>query len=160
LLSEVVGLNLFSRYCHNEKWDRTPLASAGKIVDRSRSCVPRIGRMAYGAGSSSSSSAVHSRRAPTGRLRAIFGLHGIIDLINPLAHSFRHSGDGPEDVCVARAATQAGRQDLAQFPLVELAWLLEYPGCQHQETWRAKPALQAMMLPERLLQRMQDVSDR
>ena len=87
-------------------------------------------------------------------------MHESRSLVGPLAHCFRGSRDGFDNIRVASAAAQVGRQDLAQFPLVELAWLLEYPGRQHQETWRAKPALQAMMLPERLLQWMQDVAVR
>src|SRR5207248_5342259 len=60
-----------------------------------------------------------------------------------------------QDVLVARAAAKVGREDLPEVRVADVRLGLEHAGGQHQEARRAEAALQAVVLPERLLQRME-----
>src|SRR2546430_2464522 len=66
----------------------------------------------------------------------------------------------PDDVLVAGAAAEVGREDIEQVLVADVGALLQRVHRQHQETGRAEAALQAMMRDEGLLQRMQRIAVR
>ena len=60
-----------------------------------------------------------------------------------------------DDVLIAGAAAQIGRQHVEQVLVADVRLALQHAGRQHQEARRAEAALQAVMVHEGLLQRMQ-----
>src|SRR5215467_14558494 len=71
---------------------------------------------------------------------------------NRLAGCLRHR---VEDVRVAGAAAQVAAQALGNFVARRLGVLREQVNRRHDHPWRAVAALQAMAVPEALLDRMQ-----
>ena len=63
--------------------------------------------------------------------------------------------DRLDDVVVARAAADVALEPLAHLVLARVGVLLQQVGGAHQHAGRAEAALQAVMLAERLLQRVQ-----
>src|SRR5215467_244589 len=71
------------------------------------------------------------------------------------AHRLGSLANRGDDVLVARAAAQVSRQQLANLVVgFQREFLDDLLGC-HQHARRTEPALQAVMVPEGLLQRMQ-----
>src|SRR3989338_2723168 len=68
------------------------------------------------------------------------------------AHAPRRQSDGGHDVLVAGAAAQIARQHLTYVGLGGFGVVLEVGLERHHDAWRAKAALQAMALMQRLLQ--------
>src|SRR5215470_7389261 len=62
-----------------------------------------------------------------------------------------------DDVLIAGAATEIGREHVEQLLVIDIGILLQRIGGQHQEARRAEAALQRMMRDEGALQRMQVV---
>src|SRR5690242_17040305 len=66
--------------------------------------------------------------------------------------------DGPDDPHVARAAADVARELLADLVLRRVVVRVEQRLRRHQEAGRAEPALETVVVLERLLQRMQLVT--
>src|SRR5204863_10097165 len=60
-----------------------------------------------------------------------------------------------DDVHVARAAAEIAADPRADLRLGRLGVLLQQPGGLHDHPRRAEPALEAVLVPERLLERME-----
>src|SRR5919106_3333126 len=65
--------------------------------------------------------------------------------------------DGPDDVRVAGAAAEIAGDGLADLALVGTGAASQQLARRHDDARGAVPALQSVLLPERLLQRMQAV---
>src|SRR5262249_28298689 len=73
-----------------------------------------------------------------------------------LGHGLCSSGNCLDDVVVAGAATDISVELLANSVFVEIVTAATYDiECGHDPAGRTEPTLQTMMLPERLLHRMQ-----
>src|SRR5262245_41065309 len=71
------------------------------------------------------------------------------------AHLARRLVDGLADVHVARAAAEVAADPLADLRLVGVGVLLQEPGRLHDHARRAEAALEAVLVPEGLLERME-----
>src|SRR5581483_3612720 len=72
-------------------------------------------------------------------------------------HLLRRRAHGPDDVLIAGAAAEIGRQHLDKVGVADVRLALEHADGQHQEAGRTEAALQAVVIHERLLQGMQPV---
>ena len=71
------------------------------------------------------------------------------------AHVFRRRADGLDNVLVAGAAAQVGREHVKQVVVADIGLALEHADSEHQEAGRAEAALQAVVVHKGLLHRMQ-----
>jgi hypothetical protein len=70
-------------------------------------------------------------------------------------HPLRGRPDGLNDVLITSAPAEVRGQDINQILIADMRIFFQHTCRQHQKSWRAKPALQAMMFGERALERMQ-----
>src|SRR5262245_29002666 len=101
-----------------------------------------------------SSSSRSSRRGTERPMNFCF-LSGIHLGFVSLAHFFRRSTNGLDDVLITGAAAEIGRQNIKQVAVADIGFALEHAHCQHQKARRAEATLQAMVIHECLLHGMQ-----
>ena len=87
-----------------------------------------------------------------------FCFTGMSVTAHPFPHFFRRRAHRLDDVLVAGAAAQIGREHVEQILVADVGLALEHADRQHQEARRAEAALQAVVIHEGLLHRMQLVA--
>ena len=95
-----------------------------------------------------------TRRSSAARRRRIVLAHVALRL----AHLRGGGAHRLDDVLVAGAAAEVGREHVEQLLVADVRLALEHVDREHQEARRAEAALQAVMIDEGLLQRMQRVA--
>ena len=106
---------------------------------------------------------VGGEAALAGEQRAVLQpRHGAADELSRCGHwpriSFGRGAHGLDDVLIAGAAAQIRRQHVEQIVVADIRLALEHADRQHQEARRAEAALQAVVIHEGLLHRMQFVA--